>query len=402
MGMPLVTSPPKGQTLSFKNLVLTYSNESLMDFRYQGVSLEEAIFKPLKASQFGLYFTLDPSIGVVCQEIFDLAGHIQKTLGKYTLSAGIANAAFGWFKNATRPLSSVGAQVASTIVWQKVCEEAWKWETRNNPIKLHKGTPYYFLAGEYLTAGNLDAGYLFVHNAVEEDKRLALQTGTPQSYKDCPAYMLASLVVSKNNYLHDLVDEMKKTIDAYISSFVTAFGAFSFSDLENKFLRNDALEEIKYVFIYNMSSLIQQKKLVVSGDLMNNDFSRLRNLDTIVNFSIIIDKVLQARFGEDYMNRNIEAYSATKGLTKAQLERFKNEKAFGDDPDVIIPKLLPATVTFNDGTPVRPEIVCMLIAHKLRNYGSHNLSSQLIFATQYNQVIEKLMHSLFLAVKELP
>lgn len=398
----LIAAPPqKVSTLVFKKLVLKYnSNNGVIDLRHGGVQIRDKIFLPLQKSTFGLNFSLDPQISQVCQEIFELSGYVQSTMKNFSLSAEIANQAFGWFKNATVGLSAAGAQVASAIVWLKICEEAWKWESANG-MKLHKGTPYYFLAEEYLTAGNLDAGYLFVHNAVEEDKRLATQTGTPQSYKGCPAYMFASLVVNKNNCLYYLVDEMKKTIDNLISSFIPVFGPFTFSDLENKLLKNDRLEETKFIFIYNLSNLIQQRKLSASN-LTDNDFCRLRNLDVLVNFGIITDKVLQERYRGRMMNDNVVAFSAAKGwLTDPQLATFKGSIGFNDDPDIIIPKLLPLTNTFN-GNPVPKELLCMLIALKLRNYGSHNIACQSICTTNYDDLIEMVIHALFIAVKELP
>jgi hypothetical protein len=213
--------------------------------------------------------------------------------------------------------------------------------------------------------------------------------------------MFASLVVNRNNCLYYLVDEMKKTIDTLIASFTSVFGQFTFNDFENKFLKNDRLEETKFIFIYNLSNLIQQKKLTASN-LMDNDFCRLRNLDILVNFGIITDKVLQERFGGRMMNANVEAFSTAKGwLSDTELDTFKSQVIFSDPPDTIVPKLLPLTSNFN-GNPVPKELICMLIALRLRNYGSHNLTSQGIFTTNYDDLIKMMMHALFIAIRELP
>jgi hypothetical protein len=395
-----MTLAPKPQTISYKNLTLEYSsNNSVVAFWQGTTNIGDIIVPFLNQAKFGPKFAIDSTISKLAQEIFDFAGWILNNKNNPSLSASIVNSLFGWFRLATLNLSAAGAQIASTAVWLRICEEVWKWENANS-VKLHKGTPYHFLAEEYLTAGNIDTGFLFVHNAVEEDKRLATLTATPSTYKNCPAYLFASLVDDPNNSLYYMVQEMKHFVVSFINSYTTTFSAFTFNEFDTKFLRNDNLEDAKFVFVYNMYLLVQQSKL--PPELSNNDFCRLRNLDILADLGIIIDKVLEQRFGGDMMNANVEALSTLKGwLTTDELAQLKGNLRFKENPTTLIPRLLPLSLTFN-GNPVPKELVCTLIALRLRNYGSHTLKSQSIFYTQYSDLIQMIMHALFIAVKELP
>src|SRR6202030_4705672 len=46
---------------------------------------------------------------------------------------------------------------------------AWGWEKKTGK-RLHKGTPYYFLAVSKIAMDALDEGFLLMHHALEEDK----------------------------------------------------------------------------------------------------------------------------------------------------------------------------------------------------------------------------------------
>jgi hypothetical protein len=388
-------------TLSQANLqVIHDSSNRVIDMTVGPNRLHDRIAASLQTSRFGLTFQLDPQISQICQDVFDFADWIYTAQNNASLAAGVTDYLFNGFTLASIPLMFAGANVASSSIWLEVCKEVWRWESSHGK-KVHKGTPYYFLGGTYILCGNLDAGFLFVHNAIEEDKRLAQTTGNPNGYKRAPAYMFASLIDDPNNFLYDLVREMKHEVENYIGSYVnTIRGTFDFQTFNTKFLENEELEEEKFMFVYNLETLIQQKKLS-RAELVNNEFSRLRNLDIIFNLCLLVDKVLQQRFGKEYISQNIVELCRTEGwISQNDLENLRTQIDFNNQPDTIIPKLLPLNLTYNS-QPLPKELSCMLVAWRLRNYGGHNLKGQSVLVNNYPDIIMVLMYALMIAINKL-
>ena len=89
-------------------------------------------------------------------------------------------------------------------LWEYALDLAHNWEKTNRPIKIHKGTPYYFLGVTAILNNDLENGFLAMHQALKEDYRLT-QSETPQK----PAYWFVTL-----DYPHDhfFDKEVKKNI----------------------------------------------------------------------------------------------------------------------------------------------------------------------------------------------
>jgi hypothetical protein len=387
-------------SLTNGKLILLYtSNNSVIDLRIGNERVQDKIGTFLSKTHFGPAFVIDPAIVALCNDVFDFADSITTTLTNPSLAAGVVDHLFSGFTLGSIPLMQVGANNAASTIWIQVCREVWKWESAH-PRKIHKGTPYYFLGGVYLLSGNLDAGFLLVHNAIKEDVSLATVTGNTVAYKKAPAYMFASLIDDPHNFLFDLVTEMKQEVEKYILLYSPAIATFDFPTFSSKFLQNSRLEEEKFMFIYNLETLIQQGKLS-APELVDNEFSRLRNLDVIFNLCLIVDKVLQEHFGNDLISQNvIDLCREANWINQNDLETVRTQIGFNDPPDMIVPKLLSLNLQFN-GSPLRLQVSCMLLTWRLRNYGGHNLKGQNIFVSHYWDIIRTLVFALFIAISKL-
>jgi hypothetical protein len=60
-------------------------------------------------------------------------------------------------------------------------------------VKIHKGTPYFFLAESYLLTGDRELGFLYLYNAIEEDKALARFAPSLNYLNKSPAYLTATM-----------------------------------------------------------------------------------------------------------------------------------------------------------------------------------------------------------------
>jgi hypothetical protein len=107
-------------------------------------------------------------------------------------NAGSPAAAEAYFNNFTIIWNSIlqrgGSLERAERIWEQALQPALRWERANAGHRLHKGTPYYFWGMTSLLAGNVDQGYLLIHQAVEEDIRTS-----GQPVPNTPAFALVSL-----------------------------------------------------------------------------------------------------------------------------------------------------------------------------------------------------------------
>lgn len=122
-------------------------------------------------------------------------------------------------------------------LWNDALGIAYEWEKRNQGARIHKGTPYYFLGVTSILNGELDKGFLLMHQALEEDKKTQ-NSQTPRT----PAYFFVTLDYKKQNqFFRDKVLEIAsftgERLEVYRSS---GRGSLTIDDFKSKFLEETA------------------------------------------------------------------------------------------------------------------------------------------------------------------
>jgi hypothetical protein len=80
-------------------------------------------------------------------------------------------------------------------LWREILAITNGWEIKNQNVKIHKGTPYFFLAESYLLTGERELGFLYLYNAIEEDRALARFAPSLNYPNKSPSYCTMSLVM---------------------------------------------------------------------------------------------------------------------------------------------------------------------------------------------------------------
>lgn len=289
------------------------------------------------------------------------------------------------------------------MFWRAVFEFVWKWEDANE--KVHKGTPFYFMADTYLKAGDLTSAYICFFNALEEDKRS--YPFIPKKLQDAPAYRTTSLVDNaQNNLYQDEVVPLRKRLQQFIDGYNTRTGrSLIIQTLDQKFLQDDNFEEIKRVFVGNFREIYHLDALNTPRMIIN-DYSKLKIIDTLFNLALVIDQTLHKRFGSQDMANGIyslalhhwrqRATSAHAGEFTAKVHPRLNHTT----PDQVIPLLLTGSATFG-GNPLTPLEVAIFTAYHLRNFAGHNIQGSQIIVDRYFDVLSLMMDALFLTIETL-
>jgi len=136
---------------------------------------------------------------------------------------------------------------------------------------------YYFWGVTCILNGNLEKGFLLMHQALEEDKKTH-QTKTPKT----PAYSFVTLDYENQNQffipkVREIAEFLKENLDSYRSS---RGGTLTLSGFKSKFLEESTLQEVVFYFIFELFRL---KKLLeeINQRLTQNVFSSLLQANTI-------------------------------------------------------------------------------------------------------------------------
>ena len=158
------------QEFVFNNVGIFYdSNHTVLQVTVNSNDLS-TIFSLFNESNYNAVSTvyIPPQLVDICFKVFDAVEDLLKK-NKFSLAANLSDYLFQQFTILWQYYLQHGRQMMGTQLWQRVLEITWKWEGSDKAI--HKGTPYFFLGGNQLMQGNVDNAFLFIHNAMEEDKR---------------------------------------------------------------------------------------------------------------------------------------------------------------------------------------------------------------------------------------
>lgn len=294
--------------------------------------------------------------------------------------------------------------------WTSILPLVWSWEDANQEV--HKGTLYYLMAEEYLSLGDIASAYTCLFKALEEDKRTFQYFFQPLTSK--PAYLTSSLVNNPNNSLYpSVVIPLRNSLFDFMTRYNHSSGStLSLGIIDQKFLQVPALEDVKRFFVATFHEIFHLMPINTSR-MINNDYSKLKAIDTLFNLGLIVDQILEYRFlrnarkGDRKMSMGIYKLALRLGwTTKAKAPRLKPFlKLIRPDPnrrtpDKVVKSILDKRPTF-DRHRLDHKMKCVIIAYHLRNFGGHHIEGQDILVKRYAEILEYCIGAIFVAIEAL-
>ncbi len=298
----------------------------------------------------------------------------------------------------------------SGVFWRMILDNVWKWEDCHE--KVHKGTAYYWMAETFLDSGDVASAYISFFNALEDDKIIYPIVG--RNFKEAPAYLTTSLVDNTRNALYpSVVVPLRTRMQSFIYRYNSQTGrSFSMPVLDKKFLQNDDFEEIKRFFVANFHEIYHLNALH-STRMINNDYSKLKVIDTLFNVSLVIDQILAHKFLQRVPKneRNIaNAFyklalqlgwtTAKENKDAGRLLKKISPNLNSGPPDNILPAILDGKSTYK-GASMNYEMRTVCAAYHLRNYGGHHLQGSTILIQRHDEILDMVMGAFFLSVETL-
>jgi len=373
-----------------------------------GADIRVIISQLTSTPLIGRTVALPETIYRLVNQVFDAIDDLTRQGLSNFVSVTAADRLFESFTPLWRALSSFGFQLAASEMWAQLIRSTLKWESAH-ATRIHKGTPFFFLGMNLIIQGDIDTAFLFIYNAMEEDKVWSQAANQPNSYKQAPAYMTATIADNQANALYNtVVRPIREAIANYASSFSSAIStSFTLADFQANFLDKAELEEVILFFVYNMYNHVQRNRFNQVPRFFDNDFTKLKNLDSIFNLCLVIEEVLQHRFAGtrpryDISDGILDIATRRGWIPAGETDRQFFSKLSGvdirRDPSTTVPIILSGNITY-DNQPLTVGLRYLLLAWHLRNYGGHNIRAQDILVQSYDRIFEWLIYALFIAIQ---
>lgn len=310
-------------------------------------------------------------------------------------------------------------------LWNNVLYVVREWE-KENRFNIKKGTPYFFNVINYLFAGNFDFAFNYAHKAIEDDKVHGMLQNHNYNYHDSPAFLFASMNIDqRNNYLwgkvRSLVDYLNYIINEYNREFNESL---SFEDIKIKFLSQYSTceNEILY-FVYLLATRTYEVYNIKELELYDNDFAKMKNLNYIFSFCLLIDKIMEKRIIPNRINESYIRFKSLKLVeklsnsifTESNEEKIKEKLCFYSGRFFFkYPWLIKLTlkkmlrrrkrlhIYNSDYTKVmNKKIINTMLIYFLRNQGAHDIKLEYLNTEIFEKILKSLFFQLFIVVQTL-
>ena len=300
-------------------------------------------------------------------------------------------------------------------LWNQLLEAVNEWE-KNNDFRIKKGTPYYYNAGNYLDTGNFDLAFNFVHKAIEDDKIRGSLQSSSYDYHNSPAFLFASLNVDRtNNFLWGKVRSLVFRLEQYIKRYNFIYNSnLNFQTIKNKFLSQYHLfeNEITY-FVYLLAALTYENYFISTLGIFDNNFARMRNLDHIFSFCLLLDKIMTKKTNEEYISGN--AYKLIEKLLNQTLadpdkQIIRNKLKWETRNQILIIKAIKLMINSNKtlfpyssnyNRIINKKIINTMLIYFLRNRSAHDIKLEYLNTQLYEKILQSLFFELFIIIEDL-
>lgn len=284
--------------------------------------------------------------------------------------------------------------------WKRPLDYATKWEeTRKG--HLHKGTPYYFRAMAAVASGNIDRGFLFFHQALDEDEKIQGRPAVNTAWR-----FVTFDYSNKHQAALGLLKPRADWLGNIISTYQTSGrGSLSLATLKNRVLDNPQLTETTFSFTHAVFR--SENFMSLPEGFRSSTFASQLALDILFSLCRIAEVWLKDR--QPPNNR----YERQLG---GQLIRFFRDNHFVSQPPYLtdtdlsqignadFDQCLDALLDGKQGPlprPFRPLESDLIIIYILRNQAGHATASSDVVSTRFEDLLERVFFGLFQIVEAL-
>lgn len=264
-------------------------------------------------------------------------------------------------------------------LWELAFEPVQQWEQIHPGELIDKGVLCYFWGATALLTGNLDRGYLLIHQSVEEDGRTS---GTQNPLT--PSYALVSLDYEKpDQAFRNWVIEQATFFDGFVHDYAaTHHRSLALDDVKRKFLERppncDAIFLLTFTIarLHGISGLADQAK--------RNPFAGQIQLTLLFDLLLVIEVAIRHANPTKQVIKNgkksdLTFYDQALFLLRRAGHRYEKHIAnvhrqFKNNFEAAIQDALDGKLKAN--SVLLDQLQCdMHLSYELRNRGAHEIET---------------------------
>ena len=330
---------------------------------------------------------------------FDKEKFVTEALSYFDARVGDWAAHNHYFESFTpiwRRLLGTGLFAQAEDIWTLALYSADQWESVRTSHRLHKGTPYYFWAMTVILRGDIDRGFLLMHQAHDEDIQTS-RTPFPRS----PARDFITLDhTQKEQAFRDKVEEIADFLDDLLTQYRESRNhSLSLQQLRDSIFAVENLRHAVFSFVFILFKLKAMLKDVPLR-LRDNPFAGLLETDLLFQLCLVIEAVIREKNPNEGSFIDHAAFlSSTAGfkLNKDRLGQINRD--FREHFPLTAEKLLRGIYSLSDGSGLQEGEIDIALSYGFRNFGAHNVRGHEITYQNLEEIACRIMNVLFLAVE---
>jgi hypothetical protein len=291
-------------------------------------------------------------------------------------------------------------------LWNFAIRLAVNWENQNRPNKIHKGTPFYFLGVSAILNNELENGFLAMHQAMAEDKRLF-----GRRLPETPAFWFVTLDYTREGFFREKVEQMANYLSERLDEYSNERGgSLTLDQLRMKFLRHRRLMEEVFLFVHSLFKL--RKLILETSKIYKKDtFSSIIHAKLLFDLAVITDKVIEYKNPRRRVP-NEKLCFANELILLSVLDKIPRRKRlsfnvgnkigtlngnFNTDFSGTLKRLLNRTypLTLSD---IERDFA---VAYGIRNFGAHKIENQPFLYNNMPKIAQSVLNSVFYVIENV-
>jgi hypothetical protein len=323
--------------------------------------------------------------------------------------ADFRTAAFAYFDRTPNPdplafnfavasLPNATATVSGTALWEFVLGLMHEWEEVHPGRRLHKGGAYYFAAIRDIVVGNLDRGFLYMHQAAMEDLATHGRGRTPAK----------AFITLDPRMQNQAFKAQVEVYSAYLQRRLASYrkhrgGRLTLPDMRKRFDRHPQLREPLFVLAFAVACLVQSGSPEMRR-VRGSELARVVLAGTVLDLALVVEELLSDRYrgllkgrpptfvplAVEYANAHALAIGASLPSISAAFNR-----GFDRTMTTLLRGRLPAHAT---GLVSKAELDLAVVVG-LRNHAAHGVGRSTLVGDRFEILVRRTFFFLFAVIE---
>lgn len=281
-------------------------------------------------------------------------------------------------------------------IWTLALDSAYKWESTRLSHRIHKGTPYYFWAMTVILRGDIDRGFLLMHQAYDEDIKT-----NDIPFPRTPARAFITLDhTQREQAFRDKVLEIATFLDDLLTQYRQSRNrGLTLQQLRDSVFSVENLRHTVLSFVFVLSKLRAMLK-DIPPHIRNNTFAGLLGTGLLFQLCLVVDAVVREKNPNKWKFIDHAAFlssSAGFRLDNQWLQDINSD--FINDFPATAENLLKGICTLSNGSTLQEGEIDIALSYGFRNLGAHKVQGYEITYEELEEIASRIMNVLFLAVE---